>query len=111
MRNLSRISFLATRRVLQRGLSQLFLTYQARPHYNSTEQLSVFVSDNNNTDECYNDTLFQEAIVNIRVVAVADMVGYIRTHKIEWCWFWLFIVFVYTRHPNTRIMQCSQSIA
>jgi len=72
MQNVTRLQIRTNIIDLQLGIEQNFLSYIGLPDYFGKDKLEVFVSDQGNTDECYNSTLTQEESVNIRVVAVND---------------------------------------
>jgi len=70
--NVSRITLTSNKANIQTSLIQLFLTYLGLENFYGEDELSVWVSDLNHTDECYNETLVAENIIGIRVVAVND---------------------------------------
>ena len=72
MRNVSRLQMRASLSTLQAGLSQMFLTYTPKPNFFGKDLLSIYVSDQGYTDECYNATLGKREQLSIRVVGVND---------------------------------------
>jgi len=72
MRNVSRLQMRTNIAQLQKGIEQLFLSYQGRPNWYGSDQLEIWVSDQGMTDECYNSSLSVTETINIRVVGIND---------------------------------------
>ncbi len=70
MRNMSWIAILTTLQCFQDGVENLYLTYQGKPYFYGRDVISIWVSDQGFTDECYSDVLTATAVVDVRVVAI-----------------------------------------
>ena len=70
MRNVSWIAMLTFLQSFQEGITNLFLRYQGKPYFNGRDKISIWVSDQGFTDECYSDLLTEKFTVDVRVIAV-----------------------------------------
>jgi len=70
--NVSEINFRTTVANFQQAMDWNFLSYQGKPNFFGRDFLSIWVSDEGFTDNCYTPPLAQELVLDIRVVGIND---------------------------------------
>ena len=70
MRNVSWIALLTSLSSFQEAVTNYFLTYRGKQYFYGRDVISIRVSDQGFTDECYSDVLTTTETVDVRVVAV-----------------------------------------